>query len=477
MPISPFNLCGETSATRDSLWNSARAINWFPITDTSGSAQSKVELAPIPGLTTFTTLTNPPIRGLWAGDNRLFAVAAGELYEIFSNGAATAITGGVLSAATPVQFAANGTSLLVASGDQIWYATGGVSHKTYDGAISVVYLDGYYIILLADGQTIQISGGSTPGLTWDPLDTAQSQGPVDRKVRLEAHEGHLWLFGQRSISVWYDSGNADFPFAPIDGATIDQGTMAPWSVTRIDRKLYWLGMNEHGYGRVFRTEGYTPVPISNQAIEHLIKTYLDLGTDQCITGSGYTENGHTFYVLSFPKAKACLVYNLSTNMWHERARWNADQWQHWRGASFHAFCFGKHIVARTSEAPFPDGDHTKIYEQGLHIYGDDGNRIRRYRAAPYTQADQQWLFHHYLRLLTSGSSAVTMRYLYDDNTTWSNERTVAPFKHEIKYRRLGRARDRMYELYLLDSLTEAQGIIEGYLHLADPPQNPATIAR
>jgi len=476
MPISPFNLCGETSATRDSLWSASRSVNWFPITDTSGTAQSKVELAPIPGLQVFTTLTNPPIRGLFAGDNRLFAVAQGDLFEIFSTGAATLIPGGVLSAATPVQFAANGgssASLLIASGDSIWYATD-TSHKTKDGAISVVYLDGYYIILWADGQTIQIS---TDGLTWEELDVAQSQGPVDRKVRLEAHEGHLWLFGQRSISVWYDSGNADFPFAPIDGATIDQGTMAPWSVTRIDRKLYWLGMNEHGYGRVFRTEGYTPVPISNQAIEHLIKTYLDLGTDQCITGSGYTENGHTFYVLSFPKAKACLVYNLSTNMWHERARWNADHWEHWRGASFHAFCFGKHIVARTSEAPFPDGDHTKIYEQGLHIFGDDGNRIRRYRAAPYTQADQQWLFHHYLRLLTSGSSAVTMRYLYDDNTTWSQERVVAPFKHEIKYRRLGRARDRMYELYLLDSLTEAQGIIEGYLHLADPPQNPATIAR
>jgi hypothetical protein len=474
MPISPFNLCGGTEITRDSLWSASRVCNWFPIVDTSGTAQSKVELAPIPGLQVFTTLTNPPIRGLWAGDNRLFAVAQGGLFEIFSSGAATAVTGGVLSAATPVQFAGNGQSLLIASGDQIWFATGGVSHKTYDGAYSVVYLDGYYIILHVDGQTIQIS---TDGLTWDPIDVAQSQTQIDRKVRLEAHEGHLWIFGQRSISVWYDSGNADFPFAPIDGAMIDQGTMAPWSVTRIDRKLYWLGMDEHGYGRVFRTEGYTPVPISNQAIEYLIKGYLDLGTDQCITGSGYTENGHTFYVLSFPKAKACLVYNLSTNMWHERARWNADHWEHWRGASFHAFCFGKHIVARTSEAPFPDGDHTKIYEQGLHIYGDDGNRIRRYRAAPYTQADQQWLFHHYLRLLTSGSSAVTMRYLYDDNTTWSNERTVAPFKHEIKYRRLGRARDRMYELYLLDSLTGSQGIIEGYLHLADPPQNPATIAR
>src|SRR5262245_11262665 len=164
-PAITFSLCGETYATRDPLWNSARVINWYPSIDNSGVAQSKVELAPIPGLTTFTTLPNPPVRGLWSGDNRLFAVAQGDLFEIFNTGAATTISGGVLSAATPVQFAANGTSLMIASGDQIWYATGGVSHKTYDGAISVVYLDGYYIILWADGQTIQIS---TDGLEWNP---------------------------------------------------------------------------------------------------------------------------------------------------------------------------------------------------------------------------------------------------------------------------------------------------------------------
>src|SRR5262245_19837845 len=249
-PAISFQLCGETYATRDSLWNAARVINWYPSIDASGVAQSKIELAPIPGLTTFTTLTNPPVRGLWSGDNRLFAVAQGDLFEISSAGAATTISGGVLSAATPVQFAANGTSLLIASGDSIWYATT-TSSKVKDGAISCVYLDGYYIILWSDGQTIQIS---TDGLTWDPLDIAQSIGPVDRKVRLEAHEGHLWMFGTRSISVWYDSGNADFPFAPIDGATINQGTLAPWSVARIDRTLYWLGMDEHGYGRVFRSE-------------------------------------------------------------------------------------------------------------------------------------------------------------------------------------------------------------------------------
>jgi hypothetical protein len=469
MPTNTFQLCGGTNTMRDSLWSAERVVNWYPSVDDSGNAVSKVELAPVPGLQTFTTLTNPPVRGLWAGDNRLFAVAQGDLFEIFDTGAATLVTGGVLSAATPVQFAANGTSLLVASGDSIWYATGGVSHKTYDGAISVVYLDGYYIILHVDGQTIQIS---TDGLTWDPLDIAQSIGPLDRKVRLEVHEGHLWWFGQRSISVWYDSGNADFPFAPIEGATIDQGTMAPWSVTRIDKKLYWLGEDEHGQGRVFRSEGYTPVRISSQAVEYLIRQYLLLGADQTITGSGYEENGHTFYVLSFPKAKACLVYDLTTNLWHERARWTGSAWEHWRGSGFHAFVFGKHFTARTASAPFTGTDETRIYEQSVTLYDDDGLQIRRYRAAPYTAANQEWLFHHSLRLLTKGASPITMRYLYDDNVTWSQPRTVAPLKNEIKYRRLGRARDRMYEVYLLDSHTGSQYIEEGYLHASTGNERP-----
>lgn len=461
MPVNAFGLCAGTYQTRNRLFDAERAINWYPSIDESGHAQSKIELSPTPGLATFTTLTNPPVRGLWAGDNRLFGVAAGDLYEIVSSGAAT-IIGGILNAQTPVQWAASGTSLLIATGDQVWRATS-TTAKVIDGAYSVVYLDGYYIALRTDGQTIQLS--SDDGVTWDPSDVAQSMGPVDRKVRLEAHEGHLWWFGTKSISVWYDSGNADFPFAPIDGATIDQGTLAPWSVTQLDRRLYWLGMDKHGYGRVFRSEGYTPVPISNMAIEHLIKGYIDAGRPDLITGKGYTENGHTFYVLAFPKANATLVYDLATGMWHERARWMDGAWQFWRGASFHAFCFNKHFVARIAEPPFTGpADYTQIYEQGVHIYSDGGNPIRRYRSAPYTQADQQWLFHHYLRLLTKGASAVTMRYLYDDNTTWSNERTVSPLKNEIKYRRLGRARDRMYEIYLLDSTSEAQSIIEGYLH-------------
>ena len=198
-----------------------------------------------------------------------------------------------------------------------------------------------------------------------------------------------------------------------------------------------------------------------------------MGDDQLITGKGYTENGHTFFVLSFPLAKATLVYDLTTEMWHERARWNAgtSQWEHWRGASFHAHVFGKHFVARIDAPPHDVGDEKKIYEQSVNIYTDDGLPIRRYRSAPYIAADQQWLSHHYLKLFTNGETPISMRYQLDDGVNWSQIKSAAPFKNEIKYRRLGRARDRMYEISLLDSTTKATAIMEAYLH-ASPGEPP-----
>ena len=470
MAVANFGLCGPTYQTRDGLWNQERCINWLPAIDEGGDAKSKVPLQPCPGLATFCELDEQPVRGLWTGDNRLFAVGGGHLYEISSAGVVDSL-GFVLNAQTPVQFAASGTSLLVASGDQIWRAaddgSGMATTMVYEGAISVVFLDGYYIILLstgADANYIQLDDPNTDGIDWPALEKQKPMRPLDRLVQLQVHEGHLWIFGSHSIQVWYNSGDPDFPFEPIQGTSVDVGTDYPWSIAQIDKHLYFLGYEQRGQARVYRTEGYTPVRVSNQAVEFLIDAYLSLGVDQTISAYGYTEDGHTFYVLSFPKAKACLVYDLTTNMWHERLRWSGTEWIQWRGSSFHSFVFGRHFVARTTEPPFPDSDHKKIYEQNIRFAADDGLAIRRQRISPYVAKDQQWMMHHYLRLYTDITGTVAMRYLYDDGTTWSNTRSVAPFKHEVKYRRLGRARDRLYDVSISSS-TERPMIVDGYLHV------------
>src|SRR4029434_8973521 len=483
--VSNFGLCGPTYQTRDGLSNQERSINWYPAIDESADAKSKVSLQPCPGLAEFCQLDEHPVRGLWTGDSRLFACVGGHLYEISSAGAVTSL-GFVLNAQTPVQIAASGTTLLVASGDQIWRAAddgaGMLTTKVYDGAISCVFLDGYYIILLSgsadsDGYAnyIQLSAGpggfdddtghhpDDDGITWPELEKVKPSRQLDRLWQLQVHEGHLWIFGSHSIQIWYNSGDPDFPFEPIQGTSVDVGTDYPWSIAQIDKHLYFLGYEQRGQARVYRTEGYTPARVSNQAVEFLIDAYLSLGVDQTITGYGYTEDGHTFYVLSFPNAKATIVYDITTNMWHERLRWSGTEWIQWRGSSFHSFVFGRHFVARTTEPPFPDSDHKKIYEQNIRFAADDGLAIRRQRISPYVSKDQQWLMHHYLRLYTDITGHTATRYLTEDGTTWSNTRTVAPYKTAVKCRRLGRARDRLYDVSISSS-TERPMIVDGYLH-------------
>lgn len=465
--LSGFALCGPTYTTRNRLFAAESAKNWYPSVDESGHAQSKIELAPVPGLQTFVTLEFPPVRGMFVGDNRFFAVGGTRFYEISSSGALT--NRGLLgSGATPVQFAASPEEILIADGDRIMRDGGTGITVAFEPGISVVYLDDYFVVLERDSNRMFYSLGNG-GTVWDPLDFIDKMGATDRSVRLEVHEGHIWVFGRKSIVPYFNSGDANNPWQPIQGAVMDVGTMAPWTVTKIDRTLYWLGQDSEGYGRVYHSQGYTPVRISNMAIEHLIAGYLALGTDELITGCGYTENGHTFYQLSFPLAEACLVYDLTTNMWHERARWTGTAWKHWRGASFHAHVFGKHFCARIDAPPHSDGDERKIYEQSVGIFSDDSLPIRRYRSAPYVAENQQWLQHHYLKLFTNGSSPVSMRYQLDDGATWSGTRVVSPLKNEIKYRRLGRARDRLYEVFLLDSTSSSTAIIEAYLHASTGP--------
>lgn len=472
--VSAFGACGPTFVTRDNLWAYERCINWYPSIDPTDHAKSKISLTPCPGLVNFLDVpgSSPPLRGLFAGDNKLFAVCGGQFFELFAGGTTT-LRGSIASAQTPVQFAASGTSVLIATGDSIWRNDGGTTCvKVLDAAHSVVYLDGYYIALKtgtinpADANYIQLSTLADDGAVWDP-DMSKMAGKPDRGTQLRVHEGNLWIFGSRTIQVWYHAGDVNNPFMPVMSGFLDIGTDYPWTIAQIDKHLYFLGFDATGTGRVYRTDGYTPVKISNEAIEYLISTYLDplTGADPMTTGYGYTEDGHTFYVLSFPKSAACLVYDLTTGMWHERYRWDGTAYVQWKGAGFHAFVFGRHFVARGLNAPFPDPDSKRVYWMDIRGGREDGQAIRRQRIAPWVAADQQWLFHHYLRLYVGANDGVQvfMRYLKDGGEAWSAAKVASTFRHEVEFRRLGRARDRLYDISVIDDDTRST-IVEAYLH-------------
>jgi hypothetical protein len=134
----------------------------------------------------------------------------------------------------------------------------------------------------------------------DPLDFASAEGAPDLLISLIVDHREVWLFGETSTEVFFNSGNADFPLERIQGAFIQQGCAAKNTPARFGGSVVWLTANEQGQGMVVKAQGYQPVRISTHAVEYAINQYASI--DDAI-GFSYQCEGHSFYVLTFPTAQ------------------------------------------------------------------------------------------------------------------------------------------------------------------------------
>jgi hypothetical protein len=122
----------------------------------------------------------------------------------------------------------NGTQLFVAcNGPSFIYNSLTLQFKQIDdpdfpGAVTVGYLDGYFVFNEPNSQRIWITS-LQDGTSIDPLDFASAEGSPDGLVSILVDHREAWLFGTNSVEVWYDSGAADFPLSPVQGAFNEVG--------------------------------------------------------------------------------------------------------------------------------------------------------------------------------------------------------------------------------------------------------------
>lgn len=360
---------GPTNVSRSRTFDAEDTINLFPILRDAAAPKSGGWLSHTPGLTAYLKFDTGPVRGLFSQDNRLFAVAGAGFYELFGN--RTALQRGTVRVdANPAQICTNGVA-----GSQMFMTSGGLGY-TYDmetggflqitdtdfpfPAIFANYTDGYFVTLKANSTQFQISA-LLDGDDWNGLDIAQVNESSDNKVALAVVHRNLWLFGTKQTEIWTNIGTLNFPFAPIPGAPMDLGIIAPYSVAVVDNAPFWLGGDARGSGVVYRATGYTTAEkVSTFAVDHYLQS-LDRIDDA--VGWTYQQGGHIFYCLYLPHADSTLVYDVATGLWHKRAIWDPTDlvWLPHR-ARCHTFCFGRHFV----------GDRLSgtVYTYDLDVYED-----------------------------------------------------------------------------------------------------------
>ena len=368
-----------------------RMVNLFPEVIPDGG-QTGGFLNRAPGLDLLVTVGTGPIRGLWTFNGVGYVVSGTELYSFTT--AYVATLRGTVAGTGPVSMSDNGTQLFIAANGPgyIYNSSTAVFAQITDvdfaGALIVGYLDGYFVFIQPDSQIFWVTQ-LLDGSSVDPLDFASAEGSPDGLVSMIIDHGQIWLFGTNSVEVWYDSGAADFPMTRIQGAFNEIGCAAAFSVAKLDNGIFWLGADARGQGIVYRANGYTGTRVSTHAIEYAIAQYGDISDAIAYT---YQQEGHAFYVLTFPTGNATWVYDVSTQAWHERAGFDNGLFMRHRSNCQMAF---------NSQIVLGDYVNGNIYAFDLDVYADNSSIqkwLRSWRALPSGQNNLKRTAHHTLQL-------------------------------------------------------------------------------
>lgn len=437
-----------------------RTVNWIPHVLDSGDGKTRIVFYPSPGKRVFCTLPTYPVRGQFQTVGRMFAVGGNVLYEIFSDGSYT-VRGIMATNDNPATLSSSG-----ATGNQLFVTSGrnGYIYDLVTNAFTNVVTDvdqGGYII----GYFVGLDW-LTGTLVWSDLLDGLTFNPINAQQRIDAGDGwsglwvgyqELWLWGTQDAQVWGTTGDADQPFAPLTGSTIQYGIYGGFTAFQNASEPTWLSRNAQGQGVVMRGENYQAVRISNSSVENAIEGYIAAGLASDVCAWGYEEGGHAFYVLNFPSAAACWVYDFATNLWHEEGEWNSAEMRYnAKRQQYHCLAFDQHLVG--------DRITGDIYLQSQNIYLDGATPIRRLRIPPSPRRGMVKQYFHRLQLLLGvGQGAPTpapppqvmYRYSDDGGNTWSEERVcgagnLGDYGAEVHWDANGSAYNRVDEIVVSD---------------------------
>lgn len=325
------------------------------------------------------------------------------------------------------------------------------------GADRVAYTRGFFIFNKPGTQTFYTTGPTPysigfPGSFFNLKDIYS-----DNLVTLEELNGELWLIGEKSSEVWPYSGGANFPFSRLPGVAPQIGCAAKNSIALLGESLVWLGRSERGENVVVKTSQYSYEDISTRAVEAAISSY-PLVSDAI--GFTYEEEGHLFYVLTFPTADKTWVYDVSSQMWHQRASFDPAT------GVFHrdrASCIANYQNLRVV------GDYQLQvgYRLSRQVFTDGSTPLIALRRCPHiwSREDRKRLFAAMLQIefapgvgLQTGQGVdprVMLRISRDYGASYGtqyflNIGKAGQYKNRAIRRRLSSARDYVFEASISD---------------------------
>lgn len=442
-----FQLPIASTQVRSRPATTSRLLNAY-IEKLPEGAKSPFMLSRRAGVATWSTVGAGPIHAMHAAFGNVYVVSGTKLYEVDENLTATLL--GDIGAVVDIDIDSNDTSVVVVNNPAAYYydtttATFGQITDvdfTSRGAADVEFVDSWLLFRQPDSG-VMFGADLGSATSFDGLNFVTAEGFPDDLVGMKVDHRDVLLFGSQTIELWSNAGVAGFPFERTTNGFLEIGCLNGRTIAKQDNSVMWVA-NDY---TVRRLEGTTPQRISNHAVEQSLTTV----TMAAGSSFAYSQDGHLFYVLTFPEVT--WVYDATTQQWHNRETYGADYWI----ATCHAQAFGLELVG--------DGTSNKVGSISPTTYTDwDDTIVVQWTYEP-VYADSHIAFHDRLEVvlevgvgLTTGQGSdpeMLLDYSNDGGQTWVSlpNRSIGAigrYGQRVVWNRLGSSRQRVYRAAISD---------------------------
>ena len=353
-----------------------------------------LHLLPSPGLdvTHYPYPLLVPLAAYTWPNQAIFIMSQAALYTVDRSWNLTAL--GTITTTTGIcSMADNGTTLVLVDGSTNGYQidlTGRVmtpiteaangpppdSGSVYGfyGANRVDILDGF--LVLNDPGTSNFYCTYDNEITFDSLYFASKNAYSDNLVSIIVTKREIWLIGLKTTEIWFDAGDASFPFEILPGPFVSHGCSALYSVAQNNGVIYWLSEDQAGQCLLLRGEGYTAVDITTQAISYEWSNYSRTDDAEAFC---FQQSGHFYYQINFPTADKSWRWDNSTHQWSEVLYTDNNGVHHRHRASCGIFAYGINVVG--------DWETGQLYQLDPNAYTDAGQPMQFRRGYPHIMDD------------------------------------------------------------------------------------------
>ena len=407
------------------------------------------------------SVENKKVNGLyWSHRLGVLLVAVGtRLFKITdATGSSSEITGESLRDDRCI-FADNGTYIVIASGGDLRYTDGttlsAIADNDQPTAVShVAFMDTY--ILCNMGNTAKFFY-NTDMTTWSALAFASAEGVSDNLVALMVSNRQIYLFGQKSLEIWYNDGST--PFSRRQDFYLESGCLAKYSVVNVEGNFFWIDDKR----RVISLSGSSPKVIS-YSIQNIINNFTDVSD---AIGDNIMVGGRGFYVLHFPSQSRTFAWDYIGEYWAEWANWSdpGTNFTRWFGNCYvqcpdwNLYVVGDCTSSKVYSVSFEyndfNGEHMRFLKRSNVIDGQTRNRKISKRLS--IMAKRGFGKSEENNTLDTNQMAHMMIRWRDNNGRYGNTVFIPLGRlgeqdREVSIYRMGQYVDRQYEISITDKV-------------------------